>query len=170
MSARQRWRGSAYTELDKHFSNVVRRLGRRLKVSELVLARIRLALMCRNRAVLLEVTFVRRERHDNIGLSIELELTHPALGALERLEGGHVVRDDGGLGAAVVHRREGLEALRARRVPDPKLDLVIRVLLRHRALQERRAYRRHLVGVEYARTLRYPHLVRCMPTVSGPWV
>ena len=59
-------------------------------------------------------------------------------------EGGHIVHYDGGLGAAVVHRGEGLEALRARRVPDPELDLVVAVLLRHRALQEGGAHRRHL--------------------------
>ena len=37
------------------------------------------------RGALLEVALVRGERDDDVGLPVELELAHPALGALEGL-------------------------------------------------------------------------------------
>ena len=51
-----------------------------------------------------------------------LQFLHPELGSLEGVGVGDIVDHDGGLGAPVVHGRQGVISLLARRVPDLELD------------------------------------------------
>ena len=76
----------ARTQLHKHFFHVVRRLGGRLEVRQLVLARIRLPLVSRDDSVLLPILLVRRECNDHVRLAVKFELAHPTFCTLERLE------------------------------------------------------------------------------------
>ena len=75
--------GGARTELDEHAAHVVCRLRRRLKVGELVLACVLLAVARRHDTVLLEVALVGSERDHDVGLAVLLQLAHPVFGTLE---------------------------------------------------------------------------------------
>ena len=88
------------TKLYEHVPHVVRRFGAGLNVGELILSRVGLAFVRRHGAVLLEVALVGGESNDDVGLAVEFELAHPALGALEGFERGDVVHDDRGPGVA----------------------------------------------------------------------
>lgn len=112
----------ALTEVDEHASHIVRRFGGGLKVGHVILARVGLPLLLRHEPVLVEVALVGCKRDHHVGLAVQLQLTHPTLRTLERLEGRDVVRHDGGLRAAVVLRvranapRSGWVLLRGARI------------------------------------------------------
>ena len=55
-------------------------------------------------------------------LYLSLQFLHPGLGSLEGVGVGDIVDHDGGLGPPVVHGRQGVISLLARRVPDLELD------------------------------------------------
>merc|ERR1719487_1452626 len=93
-----------------------------------------------------EVDFVASERSDDIGVRLPLQLLDPGLGLLERGGLRDVKDDDGGLGVAVVHRRQRAETLLTGRVPDLKLDHL--VLEAASLREERGADSRLLVWLE----------------------
>jgi len=82
-----------------------------------------LDLLLRNCTVLLQIKLVAGERDDDVVEALHLDLLGPSLGPLVRWHGGNVVNNDGGGGIAVVHRRERVVPLLARRVPNLKLDV-----------------------------------------------
>ena len=66
----------ALRQVDEHPPHVVPRLRRRLKVGHLVFSRVRLPLLCRHHAVLLQVALVRGKSDHHVRLPVELKVVH----------------------------------------------------------------------------------------------
>ena len=149
---------------------VLGRLGRRLEEQEPGLLRVRLGLGGRDYPLvgLLgdQVELVAGEGDDDVLVGLALQLLDPRLRLVERrLDLGSapsrsptgvragsyrlrdIVNDDGAVGVPVVHGRQRLVALLARRVPDLKLDRGV-LVERYRLCQEGGADGGFSIGVE----------------------
>lgn len=99
-------------------------------------------------SLLSEIELIASKRNDNTRRGLPLQLLDPSLSLLERLLVGEVVNDNSGLSAPIVHGRERMVSLLARRVPD--LELHRRVVDLNGLREECRAYGALLELVELA--------------------
>ena len=103
-------------------------LGRGLQEAHAVVVSHLLTLLERHCASVLQISLVTNQDSSDVVLSVLLDLAHPGVHGGERVTVSDVVNHNDAVGALVVARRDGLEALLTSSIPDLQLaNLVIDV-------------------------------------------
>jgi len=101
------------------------RLGGRLHEQQAVLLGVGLSLGKLHHPLVGQVGLVARQRDDDVGGGLALQLLHPGLGSAECVRISYIIHYNGGLCAPIVHGSQTVVSLLASSVPDLKLHCCV---------------------------------------------